>query len=163
MTTQNPSQPKSYPHEQLAAQPIGYWTGVAQREVVGRIRRELATESLTQPHWWILNHVAGAPAHWTRAALSAKLKPYDDQDIDFDEVFEDLASRGWTAEEATGTGFATLTLTEAGEAGRLRARERNHRAHEQLHTGITEEEYVAALDVLRRVIANLGGNSDLPE
>ncbi|MEV0932075.1 MarR family transcriptional regulator [Streptomyces phaeochromogenes] len=156
MTTQ---QLTPYPPQQLAAQPIGYWTGAAYREVVGRIRMELATESLTQPHWWILNHVAAAPSHWTRAKLTTKLTRYDDQGIDFDEVFADLASRGWLTEDATGA----LTLTEAGEAGRLRAKERNLRAHEQTHAGITEEEYVATLDVLRRVIANLGGDSDLPE
>ncbi len=127
--------------------------------MVGRIRKELVTESLTQPHWWILNHVAASPAHWTRAELAVKLTRYDDQGIDFAEVFADLADRGWTTEDATGT----LTLTEAGEAGRIRAKERNLRAHEQTHAGITEEEYVATLDVLRRVIANLGGDSDLPE
>lgn len=109
MTTQ---QLTPYPRQQLAAQPIGYWTGAAHREVVGRIRKELATESLTQPHWWILNHVAASPAHWTRAELAAKLTRYDDQGIDFDEVFADLASRGWLTEDATGT----LTLTAAGEA-----------------------------------------------
>ncbi|MEV0557511.1 MarR family transcriptional regulator [Streptomyces sp. NPDC050597] len=158
MTTQ---QLTPYPRQQLAAQPIGYWTGAAYREVVGRIRKELATESLTQPHWWILNHVAASPARWTRSELAAKLTRYDDQGTDFTEVFDDLANRGWTTEDATDT--ATLTLTEAGEAGRVRAKERNLRAHEQTHAGITEEEYVAALDVLRRVIANLGGDSDLPE
>lgn len=159
MTTKSPTQPKPYPHDQLATQPIGYWTGAAYREVVGRIRRELATESLTQPHWWILNHVAAAPARWTRAELAAKLTRYDDQDTDFDEVFDDLANRGWTTADETGA----LTLTEAGEASRLRARERNLRAHEQMHTGITEEDYVVTLDVLRRVIANLDGDSDLPQ
>ncbi|MCX4559927.1 MarR family transcriptional regulator [Streptomyces umbrinus] len=156
MTTQ---QLTPYPRQQLAAQPIGYWTGAAHREVVGRIRKELATESLTQPHWWILNHVAASPAHWTRAELTAKLTRYDDQGIDFTEVFADLADRGWTTEDTAGA----LTLTEAGEAGRIRAKERNLRAHEQTHAGITEDEYVATLDVLRRVIANLGGDSDLPE
>ncbi|WAU85702.1 MarR family transcriptional regulator [Streptomyces sp. Qhu-G9] len=159
MTTQSPAQPTPYPQARLAAQPIGYWTGAAYREVVGRIRTELATESLTQPHWWVLNHVAAAPAHWTRTELTAKLTRYDDQGIDFGDVFDDLASRDWLTETASGT----LTLTEAGEAGRLRARERNLRAHEQMHAGITEEEYVATLDVLRRVITNLGGDSDLPE
>jgi hypothetical protein len=56
----------------------------------------------------------------------------------------------------------TLTLTEFGEAGRLRAEDRNARAREQMHEGIEPAEYVAALNVLRRMIANLGGNSDLP-
>ncbi|MCX4906526.1 MarR family winged helix-turn-helix transcriptional regulator [Streptomyces sp. NBC_00878] len=161
MTTQSATQPKPYPRDRLAAQPIGYWTGAAYREVVGRIRKELATESLTQPHWWILNHVAAAPARWTRTELTAKLQRYDDQGIDFDEVFDDLVGRTWLTEDEPGA--ETLTLTEAGEAGLARARERTLRSHEQTHAGITEEEYVATLDVLRRVITNLGGDSDLPE
>lgn len=156
MTTQELT---PYTHQQLAAQPIGYWSGAAYRAVVGRIREELATESLTQPHWWILNHVAAAPARWNRTELAAKLSAYDDLDIDFDDVFDDLLKRGWMTENTS----ATLTLTEEGEAGRLRARDRNARAHKQMHEGITEEEYVATLNVLRRMITNLGGDSDLPE
>jgi hypothetical protein len=31
-----------------------------------------------------------------------------------------------------------------------------------MHEGIGTDEYVVALNVLRRMIANLGGNSDLP-
>jgi hypothetical protein len=148
---------KEYTQEQLAAQPIGYWSGEAYRRVVGRIRAELAVEDLIQPHWWTLNHVAGAPATWSRAKLAERLAPFDDLGTDFDSVFDDLVARGWMREETRG-----LTLTEAGEAGRLRAKERNARAHEQTHAGIEPAEYVAALNVLRRMIDNLGGTSDLP-
>lgn len=52
---------QEYSSEQLAAQPIGYWSGAAYRAVITRIRSALAEEQLTQPHWWTLNHVAGAP------------------------------------------------------------------------------------------------------
>jgi len=45
---------------------MGYWSGVANEIIVGSIRDALAEEGLTQPHWWILNHFAGAPARWTR-------------------------------------------------------------------------------------------------
>jgi len=148
---------KEYTREELAAQPIGYWSGAAYRAVVGRIRADLAVEQLTQPHWWILNHVAGAPGTWSRAALAERLAPFDDLGIDFDGVFDDLVRRGRLDEQA-----GTLTLTEAGEAGRLRAKARGAKAHEQTHQGITTDEYVTALNVLRRMIANLGGNSDLP-
>ncbi|MFI0792667.1 hypothetical protein ACH4OY_08210 [Micromonospora rubida] len=53
---------KKYSQEELAAQPIGWWSGETYRRVVGGLRAELAVEQLTQPHWWTLNHVAGAPA-----------------------------------------------------------------------------------------------------
>ncbi|MFE0020695.1 MarR family transcriptional regulator [Amycolatopsis sp. NPDC059021] len=148
---------KNYTRDQLAAQPIGYWSGAAYRAVVGRIRAELAKEKLTQPHWWTLNHVAGDPGGWNRERLTARLSPFDDQDTDFAAVFDDLAGRGWLAEEA-----GALTLTEAGHAGLARAREHTAEAHVRTHLGITTDEYVAALNVLRRMIENLGGDSDLP-
>ena len=148
---------KEYTQEELAAQPIGYWSGEAYRAVVGRIRAELAVEQLTQPHWWTLNHVAGAPGKWSRVQLADRLVSFDDLGIEFEKVFDDLIARGWMTKKA-----GTLSLTEAGEAGRLRAKARNARAHEQMHQGIGTDDYVAALNVLRRMIANLGGNSDLP-
>lgn len=149
---------KTYTEAELTAQPIGYWTGAAYRAVVGRIRAELAVEQLTQPHWWILNHVAGAPGTWERNGLTGRLQRFDDQETDFAAVFDDLAERGWVLRAADGS----LTLSEAGEQGRLRARARTMRAHEEMHQGITPREYAATLTVLRRVIDNLGGDSDLP-
>ncbi|WP_222106248.1 MarR family transcriptional regulator [Catellatospora sichuanensis] len=148
---------KDYSPQELATQPIGYWSGEAYRRVVGRIRAELAVEDLTQPHWWTLNHVAGSPGKWDRAALAQRLAPFDDLDTDFEAVFDDLAARGWMRQDA-----ARLTLTDAGQAGLVRARDRNAEAHAQMHEGISTAEYVAALNVLRRMIDNLGGSSDLP-
>ena len=89
--------------------------------------------------------------------LTARLSKFDTQHLDFEAVYADLATRGWTT-EADGR----LTLTEAGEAGRQRAAARNLKVHEQMHNGIEAAEYVAALNVLRRMITNLGGDSDLP-
>lgn len=149
---------KTYSETELTGQPIGYWTGAAYRAVVGRIRADLALEQLTQPHWWILNHVAGAPGTWERTALTGRLTPFDDQETDFAAVFDDLQERGWLLRAADGS----LTLIEEGEQGRLRARERGLRSHEQMHEGITPQEYAATLTILRRVIDNLGGDSDLP-
>ncbi|MEV6673629.1 hypothetical protein [Streptomyces sp. NPDC051162] len=68
-----------------------------------------------------------------------------------------MFARGWLKEEA-----GRLSLTAEGEAGLRRAAERNGRAHEQMRAGVGEREYAAAVDVLRRVVANLGGDSDLP-
>lgn len=103
-------------------------------------------------------HSRSAPGHWTRATLTEKLAPFDDQDTDFDAVFADLATRGWIAETD-----AALTLTEAGEAGRLRARDRNAKVHARMRVDIDDAAYAATIDVLRRIVANLGGDGDLPE
>ncbi|MFI6106726.1 MarR family transcriptional regulator [Streptomyces sp. NPDC051310] len=149
---------KEYSHEVLAAQPIGAWSGEAYRRVVGALRAQLAVEDLTQPHWWTLNHVAGDPGRWTRTALTERLKRYDDLGIDFNGVYDDLVARGWLEEGSGG-----MTLTEAGEAGRLRARERNMRVHRQVHAGVDTADFVTTINVLRRMVANLGGDGDLPE
>ncbi|MFF8830023.1 MarR family transcriptional regulator [Streptomyces sp. NPDC015131] len=147
-----------YSTEELAAQPAGAWTGLAYRAVVGALRAALAEEDLTQPHWWTLNHAAGAPGTWTRAALTARLLRYDDQDTDFGAVYDDLVARGWLTESPEGT----FTLTREGEAGRERARVRNARVLARAHEGIAAEEYATAVNVLRRLVANMGGDADLP-
>lgn len=148
---------KEYSQDQLAAQPIGYWSREAANLVIGGLRAALAEENLTQPHWWTLNHVAGTPGHWKRAALTEKLTPYDDQDTDFDALYDDLTARGWLTETD-----GVLTLTEQGEAGRLRAHDRNAKVHERMREGIDDAEYASTIDTLRHVVANLGGDGDLP-
>jgi hypothetical protein len=149
---------REYPTQELAAQPIGYWSGETYRTVVGRIRSDLALESLTQPGWWTLNHIDGAPRSWTSAALTDRLQPFDDQDTDFAAVFDDLAGRGWLAHDGDGT----MTLTPTGREGLERARARSKTTISQTLAGITTDEFVATLNVLRRIIDNLGGNSDIP-
>lgn len=149
---------RDYPTEALAAQPIGYWSGATHRTVVGKIRSDLALESLTQPGWWILNHVEGAPGSWTSATLTERLQPFDDQGTDFAATFDDLAERGWLAHG----GDATMTLTPTGHDGLQRARARSKTTGSQTLAGISTDEFVAALNVLRRIIHNLGGNSDIP-
>lgn len=149
---------KEYSAKDLAAQPIGWWSGEAYRRVVGAIRAELAVEDLTQPHWWTLNHVSAAPGRWARAELAERLAAYDDQGINLIEVFDDLIARGWVVETD-----GHLTLTDEGEAGLARARTRGLQAHRQTHEGVSEADYATTVNVLRRMVANLGGNGDLPD
>ncbi|MFF4380959.1 MarR family winged helix-turn-helix transcriptional regulator [Kitasatospora sp. NPDC001547] len=149
----------TYEPQVIAAQPIGAWTGQVYHLVVGGLREQLAVEGLTQPHWWTLNHAAGRPGGWTRATLAERLAPYDHQDTAFDTVFDDLIARGWLTEDADGA----FTLTEEGEAGRLRAHDRNRKVIERAHEGVDTDEFVTAINVLRRVVANMGGNGNLPD
>ncbi|MFD9517741.1 MarR family transcriptional regulator [Streptomyces sp. NPDC059979] len=148
---------KEYSQEQLAAQPIGYWTREAATLAIGGLRTALAEETLTQPHWWTLNHIAATPGTWTRTTLTTKLAPFDDQNTDFEALYDDLTTRGWITETDN-----RLTLTEAGEAGRTRAHDRNAQVHTRMRQGISDTEYATTIDVLRRLVANLGGSGDLP-
>ncbi|MFE7414340.1 MarR family transcriptional regulator [Streptomyces laurentii] len=156
---QPPTPLKEYPHEQLAGQPIGAWASQAAWLVLGNIRAQLAVEDLTQPHWWTLNHASGSPGTWTRPALTARLAKYDDLGTDFDGVYDDLVVRGWLTEDA-GTG--AMTLTEDGEAARVRARGRLSPVLRRAQEGVDEADFVTTINVLRRIVANLGGDGNLP-
>ncbi|WP_243879035.1 hypothetical protein [Streptomyces sp. KS 21] len=57
---------------------------------------------------------------------------------------------------------ATLTLTRAGEEGRIRAHDRNAEVHTRYRQGLDDTPYAATIDTLRRMVANLGGDGDLP-
>ncbi|MGW6376977.1 hypothetical protein ACWFRB_13040 [Rhodococcus sp. NPDC055112] len=148
-----------YPDDVIAAQPMGYWTDLAARAIIGALRGQLAVEQLTQPHWWTLNHVSGSPGTWTRTTLAQRLDEFADQGTDFGAVFDDLANRDWLRVDGSD---GTLTLTDRGEAGRLRAHERNANAHRQMREGVPTADYVATVNVLRRMVANLDGRTDLP-
>ena len=148
-----------YPDDVIAAQPMGYWTDLAARAIIGALRGQLVVEQLTQPHWWTLNHVSGSPGTWTRTTLSQRLDEFADEGTDFGAAFDDLAGRGWLRVDE---GAGTLTLTADGEAGRLRVHERNAQAHRQMREGVATADYVATVNVLRRMVANLDGRTDLP-
>jgi hypothetical protein len=149
---------RDYPSSALARQPIGYWSGHTYRTVVGRIRSDLAIEGLTQPTWWILNHLDGAPATWTVDTLTERLEVFDDQGTDFGAAIDDLRLLGLLTAAPDGT----LTLTEQGADVLGRARQRSAATVAITLDGITDDDYVAALNVLRRIIDNLGANSDIP-
>ncbi|MFD4180653.1 hypothetical protein [Rhodococcus sp. NPDC058514] len=147
-----------YSDDVIAAQPMGYWTDLAGRTIIGALRAQLAVEQLTQPHWWTLNHVSGSPGAWSRATLAERLREFADEGTDFGTVVDDLTDRGWLRVDEAGA----LTLTDEGEAGRRRAHERNATAHQRMREGVPTADYVATVNVLRRMVANLDGRTDLP-
>jgi hypothetical protein len=70
-------------------------------------------------------------------------------------VIDQLVDRGWLLID-TGR---RVHLTEAGEAARARLRELVSELRAVVHEGISDEEYVAALKVLRKMVANVEGDS----
>lgn len=148
---------KDYPDAELVDQPIGYWSGAAGKAIVRHVRVALAKEQLTLPQWLVLSYAARFPDTWTRATLAERVGLYCDPGTAFGPLFAELFSRGWL-DESDGI----LTLTVAGEAGLERARRRMARANARIRAGISAEEYLTTLDVLRRMIDNVGGDSDLP-
>ncbi|GLV84958.1 hypothetical protein Slala03_46470 [Streptomyces lavendulae subsp. lavendulae] len=149
-TDQAPADPAAT-DEALATQPIGYWSGLAHAKVTRHLRDALARIDVTQPEYWVLNRVHGGPAAPTRAEAVVQLTPLADGPDEIARVVDRLVHRGWLCADAG----QRLYLTGAGEAARTRVRAVVTELRAVVHEGIADEEYVAALRVLRTMIANV--------
>ncbi|CAM5519493.1 MarR family winged helix-turn-helix transcriptional regulator [Streptomyces narbonensis] len=151
-TDQAPADPAAS-DDALANQPIGYWSGLAHTAVTRHLRDAMARIDVTQPQYWVLNRVNGGPSAPGREEVVAQLTPLADGPHEIGRVVDQLLHRGWLrADDAR-----LLYLTDEGEAARLRLRALVTDLRAEVHEGIGDDEYVAALKVLRRMVANVGG------
>ncbi|MFJ8868116.1 MarR family winged helix-turn-helix transcriptional regulator [Streptomyces sp. NPDC102473] len=147
-----------YSHDDagLARQPIGYWSWAAHDAAVTHIRAGLAEHGLTQPPWWVLNQLVDAGEQGRpRAAVVSTLRGYLNVGDSLEPEIDTLIVEGLVTQDAA----TRLRLTPEGDALRAKAAERVGRALADIHAGITDEEYVAALKVLQRMIHNVGGTA----
>ncbi len=156
-TDQAPADPAAA-DEALATQPIGYWSGLVHTAVTRRLRDEMARIDATQPQYWVLNHVKYRPGAPSRQEVADALMPLADGPHEIPRVIDQLLHRAWLEADADGR----LHLTEAGEAARVRLRELATGLRAVVHEGVSDEEYVAALKVLRRMAANAGAHTGVP-
>ncbi|NUU22352.1 MAG: winged helix-turn-helix transcriptional regulator [Streptomycetaceae bacterium] len=142
----------------LAAEPVGYWTGVAHREVIAYIRGQMAAQGLTQPQYWILRYLsthdlASNESGRTVAELADGMRSFTLYGDDLAAEADALVARGWLTRDDDGR----LRITADGEAARARVKANAPAVRAVIHDGIDDAEYVAALKVLRRMIRNVGG------
>ncbi|WP_309050282.1 MarR family winged helix-turn-helix transcriptional regulator [Streptomyces sp.] len=149
LTDQAPADPAAT-DDMLASQPIGYWSGVVHEAVTRRLRDAMARVDVTQPQYWVLNRVSAGPTPPGRDEVSEQLTPLAGGPREIPRVIDQLLHRGWLRLDEG----QALRLTDAGEAARLRLRELATRLRAEVHRGISDEEYVTALKVLRAMIAN---------
>ncbi|MFF9498647.1 MarR family winged helix-turn-helix transcriptional regulator [Streptomyces sp. NPDC014656] len=152
-TDQAPADPAAT-DDMLATQPVGYWCGLTQAAVTRRLRDAMARIDVTQPQYWVLNRVNGGPAAPSRDEVVAQLTHLADGPHEVARAVDQLLHRAWLRTDDGGR----LRLTDAGEAARVRIRELATEVRAVVHEGISDEEYVAALKVLRRMVANVGGH-----
>ncbi|MFE5960957.1 MarR family winged helix-turn-helix transcriptional regulator [Streptomyces rubiginosohelvolus] len=149
-TDQAPANPAAT-DDMLATQPIGYWSGLVHAAVTRHLRDAMARLDVTQPQYWVLNRVNGGPAAPSREEIVAQLTHLADGPHEISRVVDQLLHRAWLRIDDG----QRLHLTDAGEAARARLRELATEVRAVVHKGISDEEYVAALKVLRTMVANV--------
>lgn len=154
-TDQAPADPAAT-DDILATQPVGYWSGLAHTAVTRHLRDAMAKIDVTQPQYWVLNRVNGGPTAPSREDVVTQLTPLADEQHEIARVIDQLLHREWLSIDAG----QRLHLTDAGEAARVRLRELVTELRAVVHKGISDEEYVGALKVLRRMVANVEGDED---
>ncbi|MBP3081441.1 MarR family winged helix-turn-helix transcriptional regulator [Streptomyces sp. CHA1] len=152
-TDQAPANPDAT-DDMLATQPIGYWSGLAHATVTRHLRDAMAKLDVTQPQYWVLNRVNGGPAAPSREEVVAQLTHLADGPHEIARVVDQLLHREWLRIDDG----QLLHLTNAGQAARARLRELAAEVRAEVHKGISDDEYVAALKVLRTMVANVEGD-----
>ncbi|MFC5660262.1 MarR family winged helix-turn-helix transcriptional regulator [Streptomyces nogalater] len=152
-TDQAPANPAAT-DDMLATQPIGYWSGLVHATVTRYLRDAMAKLDVTQPQYWVLNRVNGGPAAPSREEVVAQLTHLADGPHEIARVVDQLLHREWLRIDDG----QLLHLTDAGEAARARLRELATEVRAVVHKGISDDEYVAALKVLRTMVANVEGD-----
>ncbi|MFJ2767500.1 MarR family winged helix-turn-helix transcriptional regulator [Streptomyces sp. NPDC087300] len=147
----------SHSDAELLNQPIGYWSSAAGGAVVHHIRTNLAELGLTQPQWWVMGQLHGAPDGGRgRDEVVAILRGY--LDTGDGPLLHDIAAlhdRGLITEDTAGR----IALTDEGRAVRERAAERQRQILAEIREGVSDEEYVRTLKTLQRMIHNVGGTA----
>jgi DNA-binding MarR family transcriptional regulator len=134
----------------LAGQPVGYWSGAVHRAVVNRLRDVMAGIDVTQPQWWVLTRVDIGDG-LIREGIAAQLTDVAESPYEVPRAIDQLLHRGWVEMD----GARRLRLTDVGRAAQGRIKELVTSLRAEVHEGISDEDYVTALKVMRRMIGNI--------
>jgi hypothetical protein len=131
--------------------PIGYWLKRLDRAIDGALDSTLAAEELARRHWQTMNFLHQGPSD--ASALAEALRPFWGQGaITLDEVLSDLERRALVAGDG-----GRYALTAAGKATRAKIAGHVDLTRRRLVDGVSREEYLATVEVLQRMTANLEG------
>ncbi|WP_350279854.1 MarR family transcriptional regulator [Kribbella sp. HUAS MG21] len=121
--------------------PIGWWLKEVDRRLEASFERLLADDGLTRRQWQALNVAA------RQTPIAAALAPFLSGDTaELAAVVDPLVERGWLAGDK---------LTADGERALQALTTKVQAQRRGVTRGITEDEYQATVDVLRRMAANL--------
>jgi DNA-binding MarR family transcriptional regulator len=121
--------------------PIGWWLKELDRLLEASFERLLAAEGLTRRQWQALNAAAGPEP------IAVALAPFLSGDpAELAAVTEPLVERGWLSGDE---------LTQAGQVALRTLMTKVQAQRKRVTTGVTDDEYVATIEVLRKMAGNL--------
>lgn len=121
--------------------PIGWWLKEVDRLLEVSFEQVLAADGLTRRQWQALNAAAGPETVATALAPFLTGEP-----AELPTVTDPLVERGWlSGDELTPAGRVALEAL----ATKVQAQRR------RVTAGVSDQEYLAAVGVLRRMAANL--------
>jgi len=123
--------------------PIGWWLKEVDRLLEQSLAGALAVEGVDRRQWQLLNAVA---AEGSAIALA----PFLPEQADRDRATAALVERGWVERRGD-----ALALTAYGAALRSRLTVLVGARRRRITAGISDAEYGATVDVLRRMAGNL--------
>ena len=139
------------PPQGPAGYPIGYWLKRLDRAIDGALESTLVAEDLTRRHWQTMNFLHDQRSDAT--TLAEALRPFWGQGaITLTEVLGDLEHRALTVCDD-----GRYALTAAGQAARFKIAEQVDASRRRLVDGVSRAEYLATVEVLQRMTANLEG------
>jgi hypothetical protein len=131
--------------------PIGYWLKRLDRAIDGALDSTLSADGLTRRHWQTINLLHQRPCE--ADALAEALRPFWGQGaITLDEVLSDLERSGTVVSEQ-----GRYALTAEGRATQAGMAEQVGITRRRLVDGVARDEYIATVEVLQRMTANLEG------
>jgi len=137
------------PTDGPAGYPIGYWLKRLDAAIDGALAATLATEGLARRHWQTMNFLHEGASDAPR--LTEALRPFWGQGaITLDEVLSALEHRALIVNDG-----GLYALTAMGKATRAAIAEKVDMTRSQLVDGVTRQEYLATVEVLQRMTANL--------
>jgi len=131
--------------------PIGYWLKALDQLINEQFDAILEEHGVTRRQWQVMSLLSSEPA--SRIQLDQALAPFltGAEPESLDEQVGELMDSGWVELRE-----ALFQLTDVGQTSFARLGEVVGRSRDTLAKGISSEEYAQTLDVLERMVRNLG-------
>jgi DNA-binding MarR family transcriptional regulator len=131
--------------------PIGFWLKLVDRLIDERFDELLGEAELTRRHWQVLTALQAGPASVQQ--LDTNLGPFlDEREPTTRPVLEELGARGWAAWSPDDLAIST----QAGASAHTALLAQVSTSRRQVTAGISPDDYLATVEVLRRMATNLG-------